>query len=150
MILINCLADYNSSGITCPREVNNLAGRTLRIDRNAGSSCFQSAEVSHAPFGCIVTHQHQAIAMLDALTGKESCCSQRELTHISVGVLLLASIALDAHRHTRRVSLGRSLEQLQQIAIRVDSLWLRPHLVFERGEYPFRQPWQMDIKPVVV
>ena len=48
------------------------------------------------------------------------------------------------------MSLGGSLEQLEQIAIGVNALGLRAHVFFERREDPFLQTRQMYVQPVVV
>ncbi len=116
--------------------------RTFRIARDAGRAGLQHAEIGHAPLGRVVADQHDAIAVLDALAREEAGNARGEFTQIGIGVLFLAPIALDAHRDARCMALGRSLKQLEQIAIGVNALRFRAHFVFERWKHPLRESGQ--------
>src|SRR6185436_8867306 len=124
MIVEHGFTTDDSRSITGSCEVENLRRRAFGIAWNTSGARFQHAEVSHTPFGFVATHEHHAVALLDSLARKETgdaCC---ELAQIGVRVLLLAPVALDTHGNTCCVALGRSLEQLEQIAISVNTVRL--------------------------
>src|SRR5437667_118207 len=91
---------------------------------------------SITPFGRVLADQHDAIARFDSLVSEESSRARRQLAQVCVGVLFFAAVALDTHRDASGVTFGRSLEQLQQIAIGVDAFWLSAQVLFERGKDP--------------
>src|ERR1051325_3878118 len=132
MLVEDGFATNHSRGVAGASEIENLVRGTFGIAGNTGGAGLQHAEITHAPLRRVTTDQHDAIALLDAFAGEKSRSARRELTQISVGVLLLAAIALDAHGNSGRVTLGRRFEELDHIAIGVDALRLRAHFVFER------------------
>src|SRR6266511_5840894 len=97
-----------------------------------------------------MTDKQNPISRLDTFMGKKTGRSRRQFAKISVGVLFLVAVAFDTHGHTRGVPSGRSFEKFQQVAIGVDTLWLRPHIFLESREDPLLQPGQMDVQPIVV
>src|SRR6185312_8838878 len=106
MFVMQLFANYNSRRLPSARKIYDLLERTFRINRNTARSGFQDAKVGHAPFRRIVANQHHAIAWLDTGAGKKPGGARCQLAHVSVGVLLLASVALDAHGDASRVALG--------------------------------------------
>src|SRR6185503_5409130 len=110
MIVDDGFATDDSRGVSCSREIEDLSRRALGVARNAGGAGFQHAEVSHAPLGRVAAYQHDAIAGFDAFAREKSRDACREFTQISVGVLFLVPVTLDAHCDSRRVSLRRSFE----------------------------------------
>src|SRR6185503_10904846 len=143
-------ADDNGGSFSGAGKVDDFIRRALSVNRDAGGPRFQSSEISHAPLGRVVTEKNHAIAGLDAVAGEKCSGARRELAQIGVRILLFASITLDAHGDARRMTLGRGLEKLEEVAISVNALWLRAHVFFQGGQHPFLQSGQMGVYPVVV
>src|SRR6185369_758102 len=99
------LTTDNTRSISGAREIEYLGSRAFWIARNASSAGFQHTEVTHAPLRRVAAHQHHAIARLDTFARQKACHTRRQLANVGVRVLLLAAVALDAHRHSRRMSL---------------------------------------------
>src|SRR5438093_3977269 len=124
MFLPQLCTNYDRRCITRAREVHDFARRAFGIYRNARRTRLQHAEVSHAPFRRVVAEQDDSISRLDSLRGEKCSGACRQLAQISIRVLFFSSIAFDAHRNARRVTLRRSFKKLDQVAIGVDALWL--------------------------
>ena len=90
------------------------------------------------------------MAALDVLAREESSGAHGQLTQVRVRVLLFVAIALDAHRHARRVTLRRRLEHFEQVAIGVNALWFDAHVFLERRQHPLLQAGHVNVQPVVV
>src|ERR1044072_4978142 len=109
------------------------------MPRKTSSARLDNAKVSHSPLGRVAAYKHHSITRFHTFTGKESSNTGCEFVKIFVGGLFFVAIALDAHCNASRVAFGRSLEQFQKVAIGVDALWFRTHLVFECGKDPLRK-----------
>ena len=143
-------ADYDPRSITGTREVDHFIRRAFGVNWNAGSARLQDSEVSHSPFGRVVTEEHDSISGFDSLIGQERGGARSQFPQIGVSVLLFVALALDPHRDPCGVALGCSLEHLEQVAIGIDTLGLRTHLLFQRRQHPLFQAGHMDVHPVVV
>ena len=132
-------AEHKRRGVTGSNEVHNFLERAVGIDGYAGSAGLQDAEVRHAPLWCVLARKQHPVARLDSFAGKEARRAQGQLAHVGISVLLFSAIALDTHRHASSVTFGRRLEELEQIAIRVNALWLDAHFFFQRGKHPLLQ-----------
>ena len=60
------------------------------------------------------------------------------------------AIALDAHCDAGRVALRGGLEHLEQIAIGINALGLRAHVLFECRQHPLFQTRHVNVQPVVI
>src|SRR5207248_10973499 len=69
---------------------------------------------------------------------------------VRVGVLLWPSVTFYSHGDARGVALGRRLEEFEQVAVGIDALGLRAHVLFEFRENPFLETRKMRVHPVVV
>src|SRR5215212_958486 len=150
MVVDDGLAANDPCSISCASKVENLVRGTFGIAGNASGAGFQHAEISHTPFRRVAADEQYAVTRFNALAGEKAGYSRGQFAKVGVSVLLLASIALDAHRHPGCVALGRSFEELEQIAICVNTLRLCSHLVFERRKHPLRESRQVNVEPVVV
>src|SRR6185369_13648034 len=88
-------------------KVENFVSRALWIARDTSRAGLQHAEITHAPLGCVAADEHHAIARLDALAGEKSSRARCQFTQVGIRVLLVATIAFDAHRHSCLMTLGR-------------------------------------------
>src|SRR5918999_6584349 len=106
MFLIEFLANDDGGSIAGSSKIDDFLCRALMINRNATGAGLQDAEVSHTPLRSIVTEEHHTVAGLNSLASQKSSCTGCELTQIGISVLLLASIAFDAHSNASRMSFG--------------------------------------------
>src|SRR5688572_8078298 len=106
MLFVHFGAENNSRSIAGAREVNDFIGRAFGINRDATGASLQHPEVAHAPFGCVVTDQHYAVAGLNSFADEETRCSGSKLAQVCVSVLLLAAVTLNAHRYSCCMTLG--------------------------------------------
>src|SRR5215217_923648 len=105
MIVDDGLAANDPRSVSCARKVENLARGTFGIAGDASGAGFQHAEISHTPFRRIAADEQHAVAWFNTFTGEKAGYSRGQLAKVGVSVLLLASIAFDAHRHSRCVAL---------------------------------------------
>ncbi len=57
-----------------------------------------------------MAEKHHPGAGFDSFTGEKGGGARGEFSQVGIGVLLFASITLDAHGHARRMTFGRGLE----------------------------------------
>ena len=116
---------------------------------NAARACFEYAEISHSPLGRIMlTSMTRSPGLMPwpARNPATRVASSRRSAYVYCSLRPLARSA----SRLCRMALGRSLKQLEQIAIRVDALRLRAHFVFECWKYPLGEAGQVNVQPVVV
>jgi hypothetical protein len=150
VLLAQFVADDDAEGFARADEVDDLGRRTFRVYGHAGRSRLEHAEIGHAPFGRVVADEDDAIRGTQPFAGEEPGGARGEFVHVPVGVLLFAAVALDAHGDARRVAFGRGLEKFEQVAVGVDALRLRAHVLFKLREDPFLEAGKMDVHPIVV
>ena len=124
---------------------------TLGVDGDAGRAGLEDAEVADAPLGRVVADEQDAVAGLDARAGEEGCGARRQLAAGRRRCTARCSPSRSMRMATRvREALGRGLEELEQVAVGVDALGLRAHVLFERREDPLLEAGEVDVHPVVV
>ena len=64
--------------------------------------------------------------------------------------MLFSALPFDAHRNARCVAFGCCFEKFQQVAIGVNALWLRAHILFECRQHPLLQSRHVDVHPIVI